>query len=388
LNAYKVITERKASQFSALNVTHDRGRAIWPPANYESLALSGYQKNVIVHRAVSLIARSIGSVPWVLYHKGQVIHTHPLLRLLQHPNPLQGKNSFLEAVVSHLLLSGNSYIEATSPEGSPPLELYSLRPDRMRVVPGKSGFPEAYEYQVRGHKKRNPVDPVQGSSNILHLKLFNPTNDWYGLSPLEAARQSVECHATIMDHNISLLSNGGRPSGALMINSEGGRMSMEERENLRTQIKELFQGPRAAGQVVVLEGDFQWKEMGMSPKDMDFSEGRNLAAREIAEIFGVPPMLVGVPGDATFSNYREARLNLWEETILPFLEYITNQLNVWLAPLFGSDLRLSYDSDEIPPLAAKRHARWEHINKCDFLTLNEKRQAVGYPPHKDGDRLL
>ena len=127
--------------------------------------------------------------------------------------------------------------------------------------------------------------------------------------------------------------------------------------------------------------------MGLSPKDLDFGEGKNMSSREIAQIFGVPPMLVGVPGDATFSNYREARLHLWEDTILPLLDRFVNQLNTWLVPQFGTHLRLSYDIDAIPALSAKREAMWERTNNCTFLTLNEKREAFGYPPIPEGNSL-
>jgi HK97 family phage portal protein len=136
-----------------------------------------------------------------------------------------------------------------------------------------------------------------------------------------------------------------------------------------------------------MEGDFDWKEMGLSPKDLDFVEGKNISAREIAQAFGVPPMLVGVPGDATFANYREARFHLWEDTIIPLVEYITAELNLWLLPQFSENLRLAYDLDSIPALAPRREAAWAKIASADFLTINEKRQAVGYSPVSDGDRL-
>ena len=137
----------------------------------------------------------------------------------------------------------------------------------------------------------------------------------------------------------------------------------------------------------MLEGDFEWKEMGLSPKDLDFIEGKNLSAREISQAFGVPPMLAGVPGDATFANYREARFHLWEDTILPLLEFLVAEFNLWLTPYFGENLRLGYDTDAIPALAQRREAAWSKIAQADFLTLNEKRQAVGYGPVVDGDVL-
>ncbi|MBX9976734.1 MAG: phage portal protein, partial [Alphaproteobacteria bacterium] len=176
-----------------------------------------------------------------------------------------------------------------------------------------------------------------------------------------------------------------RPTGALMVKDTN--LQPEQRATLREDLRQLYQGGDNAGKIMILEGDFEWKEMGLSPKDLDFIEGKNVSAREIAQAFGVPSILVGIMGDATYANYKEARLHLWEDTVLPLLEFITSELNAWLVPWFGEDLTLSYNTDAIPALAEKREAHWEKIVNADFLTINEKRQEVGYPPIIGGDRL-
>lgn len=383
-----------ASRSAARLATHS---AFSNTPETSAMMRAGYHKNVIVHRAVNLIARAASSVPLVLYVRGKKVADHPLLSLLQQPNPFQGLNVLVESVISHLLISGNAYIEAISntrsaktpnTECNPPLELHTLRPERVRVVPGAFGLPRCYEYTVYTKTRRIDVNPLTGSSRLLHLKLFNPDCDWYGLSPLVAAAKAIACHNTVAQHNLSLLENGGRPSGALFFGRKNGMpLTDRQRENIRESVNTVCRGVQNAGQMLVLEGDVEWKDMGFSPKDMDFSDGKNTSAREIAQVFGVPPMLVGVPGDATFSNYREARLHLWEDTILPLLNRLINQLNAWLAPQFGESLKLAYDADQIPPLAAKRDMAWDRMNQCTFLTRNEKRVALGYPEIKGGGTL-
>lgn len=356
--------------------------------NYTSLAQSGYESNVIVYRCINLIARSISSVPLVLLENDVKVTAHPLLNLLKKANPMQNGTDFLEAVTSFLLLSGNAYIEAIGDNDGKPKELYALRPDRIKITPGKQGLPKNYTYAVQGQKREISVDAVTGQCNLLHLKFFHANNDWYGFSPIEAAMRPILSHSTVSSHNLSLLENGGRPSGALFLKNNGhAPLSLEQKESLRESLKELYQGSKQAGQMMLLEGGFEWKEMGMSPKDMDFTEGKNTAAREISQAFGVPPMLIGVPGDATFSNYREARLHLWEDTILPLLDRILIPLGHWLSPYFSGNLTLGYDADAIPSIAAKREMRWEQLEKCSFLTNNEKRQELGYPAIESGDVL-
>lgn len=162
-------------------------------------------------------------------------------------------------------------------------------------------------------------------------------------------------------------------------------MNDAQMRSLRQDLQEMYAGSRNAGQILVLEGDCEWREMGLSPKDMDFIEGKNLSAREIAQAYGVPPMLVCVPGDATFANYREARFHLWEDTIIPLLEFLIAEFNLWLCPSFEEGLALSYNADAIPALAPRREAVWAKIGQANFLTINEKRQAVGYGPVAGGN---
>lgn len=362
--------------------------SLFGSGNYSGLSAKGYAHNVIAHRSISLIARSISAVPLMLYANQERLDTHPILELLKNPNPTQGQAAFFEAVLSFLLISGNSYIEALKGPSGTPAELYALRPDRIKIIPGPKGLPKHYEYQVGGQKRHIFVDPLSGQSALLHMRYFNATDDWYGLSPLSVAEQAINCHTTVSSHNLALLQNGGRPSGALCLKDNGGKpLSEEQKQELRESLQEIYQGSKKAGQMMLLEGGFDWKEMGLSPKDMDFNEGKNVAAREIAQTFGVPPMLVGIPGDSTFSNYKEARLHMWEDTLLPLLSRVLDHLNTWLIPLFQEDLRLTYDPEAIPCLTARRESVWERLNSCTFLTQNEKRSALGYGPVDGGDHL-
>lgn len=384
---------QKSSSVAPMIACNTVGRPIWTPKRYDSLTKEGYQRNAIVYRCVNLIARGLASVAWLLYERRKnekhELENHRVLDLLNSPSPFQAGSAFIESVVGYLLLSGNSYIEAILNEDGVPIELHALRPDRMQIIPGKDGTVDAFEYLVEGHRKQLYVDPVTKKSTILHLKNFHPLNDWYGMSPLEASAYAIDQHNEVGSHNLALMQNGGRPSGALLIKPgpNGQTLTNEQREIVRQDLKEIYTGTQNAGKIMIFEGECEWREMGLSPKDLDFIGGKNMSAREIAQAFGVPPMLVGVPGDATFANYREARFHLWEDTIMPLLEFLTTELNLWLLPYFGENLYLSYDIDSIPALAPRREAAWNKIAQADFLTVNEKRHAVGYSPIQGGDNL-
>ena len=118
--------------------------------------------------------------------------------------------------------------------------------------------------------------------------------------------------------------------------------------------------------------------MSLSPRDMDFAESKNGAARDVALAFGVPPMLLGIPGDNTYASFREANLAFWRQTILPLAARFAGAFGNWLGPAWSDGLRLSYDSDQVEALSLEREALWRRVNRADFLTPDEKRQAVGY----------
>lgn len=254
-----------------------------------------------MHRAVRLIAEGIGSLTFVLYEGAAELSAHPLLDLLARPNPRQDGAALLEAVSSHLLLASNAYVEAvgidgdTAPQGNVNVrELYALRPDRMKVVPGPDGWPQAYEYTVAGSTVR--FEQSAALPPILQLTLFNPLDDYYGLSPLEAAAAAVDTHNAAAKWNKALLDNAARPSGALVYDGpEGAVMSDAQFERLKKELADQYQGTANAGRPLLLEGGLDWKAMSLSPKDMDFMEAKHSAAREIALAFGVPPMLLAIP---------------------------------------------------------------------------------------------
>jgi HK97 family phage portal protein len=335
---------------------------------------------------VRLVAESVGGLSFVLYEGARELDRHPLLDLLARPNPRQDGASLLEAVASHLLLAGNAYLEAVSlpGDGKSVRELYALRPDRMKVVPGPNGWPQAYDYTVAGRTVRYQQSAPQPP--ILHLTFFNPVDDHYGLAPLEAAMVAVDTHNAAAAWNKALLDNSARPSGALVYaRADGLGLSNAQFERLKEAVDREYQGAANAGRPMLLEGGLDWKAMALSPKDMDFMEAKHAAAREIALAFGVPPMLLAIPGDNTYSNYQEASRVFWRQTVLPLGGRIAGALAQWLAPSFGTGLALVADADKVEALASDRAALWERVSMAPFLTINEKRAAAGYGALANGD---
>lgn len=381
--------ETKFDTTFAMAYMHTLGRAVWSPKDYEAFSREGYKKNAIVFRCVQLTAQHASRVQLCLHDKnGDEIEDHPVLDLLKKPNPRQSGQKFLEAVVAYYRISGNSFMYAVTANGkvtmNAPDELWVLRPDRMKIVPGRKGI-ERYEYKVGAQEPFVfEVDPMTGASAVRHMKTFNPTDDLWGMSPIEAAMYAVDQNNAAGEWNKALLDNGGKPSGAFVVGSEGGistaTLTDAQYERLKSRIDEQVGGPKNAGRALILEGGLDWKEMGLSPKDMDWIEGRNATAREICQVFNTSPMMIGLPGDNTYANMAEARLSLYEDNVLPLLDEICYELNSWLLPMYpdleGAELKV--DRDDIDALAPRRKEKWEMVANAAFLSVNEKRKALDY----------
>lgn len=360
------------------------GRAAWTPRNYADLAREAYQQNAVAYRCVRMIAEAAAGLSFVAYEGDTEREDHPVLSLLRKPNPFQSGDELLDTFFSFFEISGNTYLEAVMLEGTI-RELFVLRPDRMKVVPGPNGYPIAYEYTVSGQTVRYPVD-VGRQLPVLHMRKFNPLNDWYGMAPVEAGAFAIDVHNAAGNFNKALLDNQARPSGALVYAppNENADASLTDKQfsRLKAELETQYQGAANAGKPMLLDGGLDWKEMGVTPKDMEFVEGKREAAREIALSFGVPPMLLGIPGDNTYANYSEANRAFYRQTVLPLGNKACEALTNFLAPTFGEKFRLDIDDDDLPALDDERKALWERLNNAKFLTINEKREAVGYEPYE------
>jgi len=363
---------------------------------YADLAKEGYLKNAIVYRCVNEISKGASAVPFVLKAGDQIIEQHPLIDLLMRPNPLQSYSEFFNSLFGYVLLSGNAYILKTGSDMGAPKELHQLRPDRINIKGSGKPIPERYEYIVNGRvSQRYEIDQENGFSELKHIKLWNPLDDYYGLSPMSAAAVEVDQFNMASKHNVNLLSNGARPSGAVIFKPQDDagfavNLSESQRQQLITDMNNRFTGANNAGRPMLLEGDFDWKEMGLSPKDMDFLNLKHMSATDIALCFGVPSQLVGVPDSQTYSNVAEARLALYEETIIPHLRKIASDLNEWLVPLFDERLTLEFDIDSIPALSERVKRTYENVTSAvreGIMSRNEARQQLGLEPVEGADDL-
>ena len=337
------------------------------PYEYRTAVRQAFLENPVAQRAVRIVADGVGGAP--------LAECDARARALV--SATSAGQSLLETLAAQLLLHGNAFVQVAKDGAGKPVELFALRPERISVVPDAEGWPAAYAYTVGDRKLTLPLEDEAGWPNLIHLKGYHPGDDHYGAGCLAAAEQAVMIHNSAAAWNRALLDNAARPSGALVFAADdGGGLTTEQFERLKAELERSYSGEGNAGRPMVLEGGLSWQSMALSPAEMDFAELKASAARDIALAFGVPPMLLGLPGDNTYSNYREANRALWRLTLLPLAGKILGGLSEGLRPWFPK-LALAVDLDRVPALAEDRQQLWAQVTAADFLDASEKRALLG-----------
>lgn len=390
------------------------------PPNWKVGALTeeGFIRNITVYACVTQIARAVAGIPWVLmersaggqkfkarkimtqaaawkaWQSGQPfrrkaveqseLENHPILALMDKPNPRQSGQEFFEALAGYVMLAGNSYDSFvgadTGPKAGQVDEMYLLRPDRTSIVPGDEDQTiAAFVYTVGSARQRFDA------ANVWHARLFHPTSDFYGLSPLQVAMRTVALDNEMAKWNHRLMSNEARPSGALVTASQ---LLPDVRERMNLELRDEFAGSMNAHRPLLLEGGVDWKELSLSPAELDFLASSKYNTVRICATYGVPPELVGDSEHKTYNSFPEARSSFYHETVLPFMDRIRDGLNAHLVPRFGSDrLFLDYDRDQIEAIQEDQAKLWGRLERATWLTFNEKRRATGYDDIDGGDEL-
>jgi HK97 family phage portal protein len=390
--------EVKSNPVGMVDVGWKAGKPQRMPDDFKSYSEEGFAKCAIVKAAIEKVAKAVAHVPLKIMHLDSdgdgfdeevVDRHHPLKQIMHKPNPVTNGFDFWEAYISWYCLWGNAYLIGDSGDKNtsrPPVELWQMPPNCIEIIPAPDGTPATYRFKRDGKQVDFKVNFVDGRSSVLHFRTFNPLNNLYGMPIMRAAAMQVDQHNSAAEWNMSVLQNSGRPPGGFTYEpagNVGAILTREQREQLERDIDERMTGPKNARRPFILDGGLKWNDMSMSAVDLDWLEGQRDAARIIALAYGVPSQLLGIPGDNTYANYEQARLALYEDTVLPLLDRLLDNLNEWLVPAFDPELRLVPDVDRIAALAPRRTEKWTQIAGAQHMTINEKRTALDMEPLDD-----
>jgi HK97 family phage portal protein len=370
----------------AVPLNYDVGQATYPDASFESFATEGYAKSEIVHACIRELAVSAASPRYYVQAPstdgGAVEVTSGLLYdLTTRPNPTSDWYSFIENMVTYLMVAGNSYVLKERSRSGKVMALYNLRPDRVRIIGGDHGA-EGYVYTVGG--KDYPIP----REDICHLSLPNPGGDLYGLSPLQVLARNVNLDLNMTDFAKTYFQNAGVPSGLLKLKRRLN--TQEEASVIRSRWRSQFGGRNNFHRVAILDEDADYQAMAHSPKDMALPELHDLTESRICAVFGVPAILVGANVGlqrSTYSNYREARMAFHSETLEPMVSRILRHFNRNMLEEYSGNESLTVDWAEMRSGLDDREAMTTRVTGLfagGILTLNEARAQLGLQAVSDG----
>ncbi|HRL11401.1 MAG TPA: phage portal protein [Aggregatilineales bacterium] len=333
--------------------------------------LAAYSRSSWVYLAVNRIAEAAALVPLRVYRldgerKLEEIR-HPFERLMDAPNPFTSRFELIEQTLGFLELAGSAFWYLTgSGTDTTPAEIWCLRPDRVAVVPDAARHIKGYVYEVDG--VRMPLDAAE----VVHFKRWHPTNDYYGLSALAAARLAVEGDRAMAEWNHRTFGQDNAvPAGIVSIHEY---VSDADFERIKREWRSSYGGTQRRT-AFLRGGAVEWQSIGLSHSELDFLEGRRAHRDEILSLFGLPVALVSE--NATEANATVAERLFIERTLYPKLVRLAQKITQEIMPFWGGDLIAEFD--DIRPTDAS--ARLAELRAAyPVLSVNEIRERYFHLP--------
>ena len=360
---------------------HELGGETSPFGTYPSQIQHGYCDNPYVARCVDLIADTVSSLEPIVYDdEGNEIQEPRLKALLNRPNPLDSWQSYVFESTADLVLSGNSYgLEVVTIRGVE--EIWPISPDHMTAEETSDMTRPVREWIISNGSGAIRAPPER----VIHAHRKLGLDGVRGISPLEPAGRSIRQQTSARKWNQSLMDNGAKPSVAIEVPERMERWQFAE---FMSRVRESHAGVSKAGSTMVLDGGKKLSgSAGFNARDMDYATGVTTSGREIAIALGVPPELVGDSANKTYANAAEANKEFALHTVVPYANRLYGAISAKVCPIYGV-ARIGFDASQIDGMRGDEAAMMAALQASTFLTVNEKRQRLGFEPVPNGDVIL
>lgn len=377
----------------------------------------GYQRNATIYSIVNLITRTAAVIPWQVYrvtdktalknYKAmssgtidetilfkssqikkkalEIAYGTKLEEVLNHPNPTQSYNDFIQEVIGFGKLTGNRFIYGIGPDSGPNANKF----DELYVLPSNLVQIESdgIMQPIAGYKILYNAMDVVAPEAICHIKDFNPDyttagTQLYGQSPLRAGLKALTINNDAENAGIRFLQNG-MARGMLM--SKDGTLTKDQADMLKRSLRDQISGTKNAGNIVISPKDLSWVNFGLTASDMTLIEQYNASVKDLCNIYGIPVQLLNNTDTSTYNNMKEAKKALYQNAVIPELIKIRDAINHWLSPQYGTDLYFDYDFTMIPELQEEMDKVVKQMADAWWITPNEKREAMYYGRDEEND---
>ncbi len=381
---------RNVTSFAPIAIpSWQSGQPQFSDGKYLSFAKEGYGANELVYAGIEELASSAAEPALQIHRSGKWIDDHPMVALLNRPNPFMDRFSFWANVIMYLYIGGNAFGLIVKSGSGRPVEIWLMRPDRIRIVPSETDYIARYEYDTGdGQPVRLPV------GDVIHWKKRNPVDDFYGQSPLLAGAGRIDIDNYMKSFVSTFFKRAGIPVG--MLNVEGS-LTPEEREEIRGRFARDYGGPQGwHGLMVVAKNKATFTPMtrDLGNSGLVVPELDEIAEARILMLLGVPPELIGARVGMQNSSYaqkRSARESFWDETLAQMYKEMAGPLQLRLSPYYPRITDVRFDLSDVRALQEdidKISARERADMLASALTREEYRERRGYGPVPDTGTFL
>lgn len=350
-----------------------------------------WRTNESVRTVVDFLARNVAQLGLHLYERlgdsdRQRLTDHPLALLLTKPNPYTSRYRFIQALVSDFAVYANAYWLKTNFGTTDGRGLVRIPPPLIKPEGDDWLTPEAFK--VTGSRGST----IYPRDQIVYFRGYGLDKD-QGISPLEALRRVLREEWAGSEMREQIMRNGARASGYLERPATAPQWSDTARERFRQSWTAQYTGSGpGAGGTPILEDGMSFRPVSQTARDLQYIEARKLTREEVAAAYHVPPPMIGLLENATFSNITEQRKMLYTETLGPWLTMITEELELQLIPEFEPQPQRFYLEfnirEKLTGDFVERGAVMAQAIGGPYLTVNEGRAMDNRPPVDGGDELI
>lgn len=378
-------TKKRGVGASVMVSTWQDGQPQWSNNDFASFARSGYRKNSLIYSCVNYRANATASAQVQMKIGNRVIGNHPAKALIGQPNWLMTEYDFWYTTSAMCDLGGVAYWAKERSGNGRVIGLYPMRPDCVQPVLSKKTGIESFDYTLDGDSWNLPVQDVLAFSN------FDPLEFYGGTSPSKVVARLIDIDTNVSDYIKVFFQNSAMLRGVIKTKNT---LTDSEAARLRSRWRDQYGGVSNWGDVAVMDNDAQYIPMGSSFNDMAFSDLDARTEARICMTYGIPPILIGSKiglDRSTFSNYKEARLAFWQDTMMPIFRHFQNEYGFGMKGEFGDLPTAEFQLDDIPAFAENRIERMRAGQEgwqTGLMTRNEARVYSGLPLVSGGDVFI
>ena len=363
--------------------------------NYHQLADSGYIKNYVSNKCIRATMQAIGDLKFDILINGESIADKSdrmsvaFKNLVRDPNPDYSWSDFVAAVYNGRTIDGSGYMHPEFFNDGRPMAIEFFRPDRVTKTTADDERVHQYRYS-RGSRQEVYTRDEDGHFDLIEWRAFNPVSDTQGLSSVRTAGLPIDGHTGGLKWNKQLVENGGKFSGIASLQDAEAGQSMDEEQIRALERKFNEKSNSSIGSWLISNVPIKIESMGLTATEMDWLNGIKAYAIGIANTLDYPPYLLGLES-TTFNNQAEAKMDLYESSIIPKANDIYKRLSAFYSRKTGMDIEFKIDLDKIialMPRMLERSSVADQQFNAGLISQNEARDILGREDTEFGDDLF